>query len=1002
VIGVAVACILPMLGLSLFATWRLLDSQHEADQVQLMGTARALSAAVDLKLQKAFAALSALGTSPALERGDVTEFFAQSASVAAEHKAWILLFDANGHEIFNTRFPLSRGAGDVAEFRALALQVLQTGERRVSDISSRLRVKSFAVTTGLPVQTAGGVRYVLAMRFGVEELGAIFVEQGLPETWTATVADRNARILARNRALNEVAGRQLTEPARHWLQQPESREAAFEAKTQEGTPTLTAITKSSFSGWTTLVGIPLSEINAPRTRFLWEIGLATMILLIVVSAFARVLGRRMEQALQSLSQSALALAHGKKPLPIRSSISEYHDLAAAQEAAAVLLQQRENERDASEERALRQAALLQDAVDALGDGFVLYDAADRVVMTNQRFFEMRSNRDAYRPGTHFSDVLRAGIACGEIPIPKEGIEPWIQRRLMERRTPGEPMIMKRNGRWYRLSERRTRDGGLVAIQSDINELHQAQLEVEAARQRMADWAEAATDWFWETGPDHKFTFLSDGFEKATGINAAAMIGRPAEARRLHGVDDAIQRRHAEDLAAHRPFRDLLAEGQTKRGRKYYVSISGKPVFDADGVFLGYRGTGCDVTSQVVVEQALARQTQLFSTLIENLPIGVSLVGPDLQLKAVNPSFLQIFDLTPDMLQAGDPFAKFIRYNVERGEYGDVDVESTVQRIVDRAFEPMEQQFERMRPNGRTVEIRRVHLPDGGFVTTYIDVTDARRREADLKDVRHALEQQAIEIDAALSEAERARNAADTANAAKSLFLANMSHELRTPLNAILGFSEVLGTGLMGALNDRYRGYASDIHNSGQYLLRLINDMLDQSKLDISRFDLEENTFELRGLAEECQRLLTDKAIEGKVDVSMAMPPGLPAVRADRLRIKQILLNLLSNAIKFTPHAGRIVIAAEVEAGGNLAISVTDNGIGMRPEDIPIALQAFRQVDQSYTRRYEGTGLGLSIAKGLTELHGGTLEVQSALGRGTTVRVRLPRERVIQDPARLAG
>src|SRR5437879_3987662 len=148
---------------------------------------------------------------------------------------------------------------------------------------------------------------------------------------------------------------------------------------------------------------------------------------------------------------------------------------------------------------------------------------------------------------------------------------------------------------------------------------------------MADWAEAATDWFWETDQHHAYTYLSDGFEKTTGIKSANLIGRQVEDMRPLNADAANWRLHLEEIEARRPFRDFLAAGRTKDGQKYYVSVSGKPVFDHDGVFLGYRGTGCDVTSQIVIEQALARQTQLFSTLIDNLPIGVSLVGPDLRL-----------------------------------------------------------------------------------------------------------------------------------------------------------------------------------------------------------------------------------------------------------------------------------------------------------------------------------------------------------------------------------
>ena len=649
---------------------------------------------------------------------------------------------------------------------------------------------------------------------------------------------------------------------------------------------------------------------------------------------------------------------------------------------------------ASEARGRRQASMLQDAVNALPEGFVLYDAADRLVLCNERFRELRT-RDpvTYEPGIRFEEMLRLAIRSGEIKVPKgEDVEEWLRRRLVQHRNPTDGIMRESGGRILRISERRTSDGGIVGIHADVTELKRAQAEIEAARARMADWAAASSDWLWESDADNRFTYVSEGIENAIGVGPDALIGRRIDSERV-AVAVARAPEYLTTVATREPFRDVIIEGQRPDGRTYFVSVSGKPIFDAEGVFIGYRGSGRDVTGQIAAERELAHQSAVFATLIENLPVGVSLVDRDLRFVAFNKPFFDIYEFEPSMIRIGDSFEKFIRYHAERGEYGPGDIATLSRSRIERALDRQPQQFERRRPNGRVVEIRRVPLPGGGFVTSYIDVSQARQRELDLEDTRTRLEHQALELTEARIEAERARVAADAANRAKSLFLANMSHELRTPLNAILGFSEITREAMMGPLDARYRDYAREIHASGQYLLRLINDVLDTSKIEVDRMALHEESVDLADVVLECQRLLRERAEERNLSFGGELPPGLPTLRADRLRIKQILLNLLSNAIKFTPEGGRVAVSAALQDDGGLALMVEDTGIGIRAEDIPVALEPFRQIENPLTRHYEGTGLGLPLAKALAELHGGTLAIKSTLGEGTVVTVWLPPRRL---------
>jgi two-component system, cell cycle sensor histidine kinase PleC len=233
-------------------------------------------------------------------------------------------------------------------------------------------------------------------------------------------------------------------------------------------------------------------------------------------------------------------------------------------------------------------------------------------------------------------------------------------------------------------------------------------------------------------------------------------------------------------------------------------------------------------------------------------------------------------------------------------------------------------------------------------------------------------------------------AAESADRTKSNFLALMSHELRTPLNAIIGFSEIIKGEYFGTHSvPRYGEYAEDIYGAGRHLLALINDILDLSKSEAGKMELRLEPVDLEVLFRDCVRLMRERAGEGKVALSVAVPDGLPALEADSLRLKQILLNLLSNAVKFTPEGGKVELAAEQEADGAIAVRVSDTGIGMAPEMIPIALEPFRQIASPLSRNVEGTGLGLSLVKALTELHGGTIEIDSAPSAGTTVWLRFP-------------
>jgi two-component system cell cycle sensor histidine kinase PleC len=259
-----------------------------------------------------------------------------------------------------------------------------------------------------------------------------------------------------------------------------------------------------------------------------------------------------------------------------------------------------------------------------------------------------------------------------------------------------------------------------------------------------------------------------------------------------------------------------------------------------------------------------------------------------------------------------------------------------------------------------------------------------------------------ELEQAKAISDEARRRAESANISKSRFLAQMSHELRTPLNAILGFSEVMKTEVFGEhAIPAYKEYSSDIHNSGVHLLGLINEILDLSRIEAGRYELNEESVSLVSIVEDCHHLLKLRASNRGITLHDVFENDLPRLWADERALRQICLNLLSNAIKFTPQGGEIWLKVGWTASGGQYMSVKDTGAGIPEEEIPVVLASFGQGSNSIKSAEQGAGLGLPIAKSLVDMHGGTFSLKSKLRIGTEVIVTFPPERVVAAMAPMA-
>jgi two-component system, cell cycle sensor histidine kinase PleC len=415
------------------------------------------------------------------------------------------------------------------------------------------------------------------------------------------------------------------------------------------------------------------------------------------------------------------------------------------------------------------------------------------------------------------------------------------------------------------------------------------------------------------------------------------------------------------------------------------------------------GIAVDITEQkAMAEQTAAADVRLRDA-IETIPEAFVLWDADNRLVLCNSNFQALHDLPDEAIAAGMPYDEIVAAGRKpqlraraAGEHAAGEGES----------DPGARTFEAQLDDGRWLHISERRTKDGGYVSVGTDITTIKRHEArlidseqrliatvaDLRSSQQALEFQARQLADLAEKYGEEKTRAEDANQAKSKFLANMSHELRTPLNAIIGFSEIMEAGMFGPLGAaKYDEYCRDIRRSGQFLLEVINDVLDMSKIEAGRIKLDFEEVEIEQVVADAVRVVSGRAQAKRLALVCELAPGI-RLRADKRAVKQIALNLLSNAVKFTPDGGRVRVRARAW-GGSVALVFEDTGIGIPKQAVNKLGRPFEQVESLLTKTHQGSGLGLAIAKSLTELHGGAMRIRSTLDRGTTVMLRFPRTHI---------
>ena len=401
------------------------------------------------------------------------------------------------------------------------------------------------------------------------------------------------------------------------------------------------------------------------------------------------------------------------------------------------------------------------------------------------------------------------------------------------------------------------------------------------------------------------------------------------------------------------------------------------------------GIAVDITEQKNLVQKTVAADMRLRDAIETIPEAFVLWDAENRLVLCNSNFQELHGLPDEAITVGALFESVVAAGSKPVVRNKV--------ITGGPSIPGARTFEAQLEDGRWLHISERRTKDGGYVSVGTDITALKTHEEKLVDSEKRLMATVADLRASQQRlAELAekyaqeKTRAEEANQAKSKFLASMSHELRTPLNAIIGFSEIMESGMFGPLGaEKYHEYCGDIRGSGQYLLEVINDILDMSKIEAGRIRLDFEDLTLDSLLAEAMRVVAARAQDKQLQLTAQISPEL-RLRADRRALKQIALNLLSNAVKFTPYGGHVTVRGRA-SDRCITLAILDSGIGIAKDALARLGRPFEQVESQLTKSHQGSGLGLAISKSLIELHGGSMRIRSTLGKGTLVVVRLPFE-----------
>lgn len=506
----------------------------------------------------------------------------------------------------------------------------------------------------------------------------------------------------------------------------------------------------------------------------------------------------------------------------------------------------------------------------------------------------------------------------------------------------------------------------------------AEHAVAESEKRFRAVVEDQTDLICRFKTDGSLSFVNSAYCRFRGKSREELLGTNF-LHALSAQDTAVPLSHFNALPREQPVISFDHRLETAEGQVVWQQYTVRRLFSESGAPSEFQAVIQDITHRKQSEQALQASEKKYRSLVANIPDVVWTANSDGDLTYISDNVSQILGYAPDeLIKAGSIF--------------------WLEHVHANDLASIEQAYQLLFTKGRTFDLEyRMRRKDGQWIWVHNRAPGRRLREGLL--YADGLLSDITQRKNAEDALQQAKEAAETANRAKSQFLANMSHELRTPLNAIIGFSEILSDKTFGDLNNRQFKYVGHILSSGRHLLQLINDILDLSKVEAGRMELACGTFDVGNALQNVHSIVKALAHKKSITLEIDVAADLPKIWADESKFKQIMYNLLSNAIKFTPDTGNVTVRARLEkdtpdqsqAEERLLVKVSDTGIGIKPQDQERIFFEFEQLDSSYARQQQGTGLGLALTKRLVEMHGGRIQVESEgiEGKGCTFSFFIP-------------
>jgi len=637
----------------------------------------------------------------------------------------------------------------------------------------------------------------------------------------------------------------------------------------------------------------------------------------------------------------------------------------------------ETELNAARDEAASAKARMMDAIEHVSEGFALFDEDDCLVLSNSQYREMYGYSEAdAAPGTPLADLIAKDVESGAYAEAESTIARMNRRTASYGRTNETFNVPLADGRWIQIRDRRTAEGGTVSIHTDVTRRMRTEAELRENQALFKAFLDNASALMFVKSVDGRYLLVNKAFAANRDMTPEQIVGKtvhdifePERAAEFEAADA--------DVIANRRRREDEVHVVRDDGSVRDLHVSRFPVLGEDGELIAIGSVSTDVTERKRAEAAAAEQSRLLNLTLESMGQGITMYDADWRLVTYNDRYREQFDLPEELFFEGQTFDAIVGPTMRRDEG------ESWQGVLDRVKDPrrLTEIWERdmTRENGRAINILSIPVPTGGFVVTTTDITERQEAERLLRE---------------------ARDQAEALSQAKSDFVAVVSHEVRTPMNGVLGMARLLlDTGLM----TKQREYAETIIASGQSLLTILNDLLDISKLEAGKLDLEIIPFDPRRAVEDALAVMASRADEGGLDLTRNIADDLPgSVMGDPNRLRQILLNLLSNALKFTSKgevAVHAIVAERMPDGRvTLAFSVRDTGPGISDEAKEKLFSPYAQGAVEVARKYGGTGLGLAICRRLADLMNGRIELESELGTGSTFRLVVPFAVVSEEPA----